>query len=180
MAQFNSPLNNVRVAVPCSADWDQMIGNDRARFCSQCNLNVYNLSSMSRSEAEHFISTGEGRICIRYYRRRDGSIITRNCPVGLQAIKRRMSAVARAVCSAVLTFLTAVGLYETLGPIFTQPQRYMGGMMVERELPPPPTPAPVETIIPLQGQMRIKPEQPGPWIGKMVALPPRERRPRAH
>ena len=51
MARFDSPLKHVKVAAPCNADWDQMIGNDRARFCGHCNLNVYNLSSMSKSEA---------------------------------------------------------------------------------------------------------------------------------
>jgi hypothetical protein len=92
--RFNSPLNNVRVVAPCPADWDQMLGNDRSRFCGQCNLNVYNLSAMSRSEAEDFIARSEGRVCIRYYRRKDGTIITENCPVGLRRLKKRMSQIA--------------------------------------------------------------------------------------
>ena len=112
MSRFDSPLDNVRVAAPCSADWEQMIGNERARFCGQCNLNVYNLSSMTKSEAESFISRNEGSVCVRFYRRRDGSIITENCPVGLRAIRRRMSYLARAVASAVLSFFTGLGVYE--------------------------------------------------------------------
>ena len=175
MARFNSPLNNVRVAAPCSADWDQMIGNDRARFCSQCSLTVYNLSSMSRSEAEHFVSTGEGRICIRYYQRRDGSIITRNCPVGLQALKRRMSAVARAVCSAILTFLTAMGLYEALGSIFTEPQRYTGVMVVERDLPLLPPQKPVTIVTPVPTDIN-----PLPLMGRVRLEPRQKRNPRTH
>jgi hypothetical protein len=89
-----------------------MIGNERARFCGQCNLNVYNLSSMTKSEAESFIARNEGSVCVRFYRRRDGSIITDNCPIGLRAIRRRMSYLARAVASAVLSFLTGLGVYE--------------------------------------------------------------------
>ena len=114
MSRFYSPLDNVRVAAPCNADWEQMIGNERARFCGQCNLNVYNLSSMTRSEAESFIAKNEGRLCVRYYRRADGSVITENCPVGLRAIRRKMSYLARAMISAVLSFLAGVASFEIL------------------------------------------------------------------
>src|SRR4030095_5967999 len=104
MAFFSNPLDHVSVAAPCPADWDEMSGNDRVRFCGQCNLNVYNLSAMTKSEAEAFISNNEGRLCVRFYRRTDGSILTRNCPVGLRAIRRRLSRVAKAVSTAVLSF----------------------------------------------------------------------------
>ena len=52
MARFKNPLEQVQVAAPCKADWEQMIGSERMRFCGECNLNVYNLSGMTRSEAE--------------------------------------------------------------------------------------------------------------------------------
>ncbi len=112
MTRFNNPLDKVRVASPCNADWEQMTGNDRARFCGQCNLNVYNLSDMASSEAELLIGRNEGRLCVRYYRRADGSILTRDCPIGLRAIRRRMSYLARAVSSAVLSFFAGLGMYE--------------------------------------------------------------------
>ncbi|HET6647853.1 MAG TPA: hypothetical protein VFH01_11050, partial [Pyrinomonadaceae bacterium] len=94
MSRFNSPLDRVRVASPCKADWAQMIGTDRVRFCGQCNLNVYNLSSMTKTEAESLIAGTEGRLCVRFYRRADGSILTQDCPVGLRAIRRRLSYLA--------------------------------------------------------------------------------------
>lgn len=131
MARFNNPLDNVRVAAPCSADWDQMIGNERARFCGQCNLNVYNLSSMTKSEAESFILSGEGRICVRYYRRSDGSILTKNCPVGLRAIRRRMSSVARAISSALLSLFAGLGIYQLVGSVVPEPQPHVMGVMAE-------------------------------------------------
>lgn len=133
MSRFNHPLDNIRVASPCNADWDQMIGNDRSRFCGQCNLNVYNLSSMTRTEAELLIGKTEGRLCVRYYKRADGSIITRDCPVGLRAIRRRMSYVARAVSSAVLTFFAGIGVYEITSRMGTQ---VMGAIPIPTETPP--------------------------------------------
>src|SRR5438309_3515086 len=102
MRRFTSPLAEVKVASPCPADWETMFGNDRVRFCGQCELNVYNLSAMSRSEAESLIVRTEGRLCVRYYRRKDGSIITQDCPVGLRALKRRASRIKRAVAFSVL------------------------------------------------------------------------------
>src|SRR5689334_12691817 len=111
MAKFTSPLDNVRVASPCPANWDEMNGNERVRFCGQCQLNVYNLSGMTRGEAEHLIANADGRLCVRYYKRADGSIITQNCPVGLAALKRRVSRAATAFLSAVVTFFGGVGLF---------------------------------------------------------------------
>jgi hypothetical protein len=113
MPKLTSPLDRLRIAAPCSADWDQMFSFEdrRVRFCSQCNLNVYNLSGMSRHEAEALITKTEGRLCVRFYRRADGSILTQNCPVGLKAVKRRVSWVAQAVLGMVLSFVWGLGLY---------------------------------------------------------------------
>jgi hypothetical protein len=126
MARFSSPLDNLRVAAPCSSDWNQMAGDERVRFCRQCSLNVYNLSSMTRSEAEKLIANTEGRLCVRYYRRGDGTVLTKNCPVGLRAIKRRVSRTASAMLSAVLGFFAGLGIYT--GTVHEEPQVYSNSM----------------------------------------------------
>src|SRR2546423_8230289 len=110
MAKFTNPLDGVRVAAPCPADWERMVGDECMRYCGQCNLHVYNLSGMTRAEAESLIMNAEGRLCVRFYRRADGTVLTRNCPVGLRALKRRVSRTAGAMLSAVLGFLAGVGL----------------------------------------------------------------------
>ena len=103
-------LGRVRVASPCAASWDAMEGDGRVRFCRECNLHVYNLSGMTRREAEALVANAEGRLCVRFYRRSDGTVITRNCPVGLRALKRRVSRIAGAALTAVLGFFAGVGL----------------------------------------------------------------------
>lgn len=98
-------LDVIQVASPCSASWDEMVGDDRARFCGQCRLNVYNLSEMTRAEATAFVQNREGRTCIRFYRRVDGTVITRDCPIGLRALRRRVACMAAAivaVCGAMM------------------------------------------------------------------------------
>lgn len=96
-------LENIRVAAPCPASWERMSGDDRVRHCAECNLNVYNLSDLTRREAESLIASHEGRLCVRYYRRADGTILTRNCPPGLQAMVHRVSRIAGAALSAVMS-----------------------------------------------------------------------------
>lgn len=105
MSRHQSPLDNIRIASPCSADWNGMFGNDRMRFCGECKLNVYNLSGMSRDEAENLISSAEGRLCVRFYRRQDGTIITQNCPVGWAKVKTRAKVYVTAAFSLIMTFL---------------------------------------------------------------------------
>src|SRR5215210_4470085 len=108
MTKFTSPLDYVRVAAPCPADWGKMVGDERVRFCGSCDRHVYNLSGMTRREAEALVTNTEGRLCVRFYRRADGTILTRNCPVGLSAVRRRVARVAGSVLSAVLGFFAGL------------------------------------------------------------------------
>ena len=175
MIRFSNPLDDIRIASPCNADWDQMIGHDRARFCGQCNLNVYNLSSMTREEAELLIGRTEGRLCVRYFRRADGSVMTQDCPVGWRAIRRRMSYVARAVSSAVLGFLAGLGLYEMRRP--SPSFNVMGAMLIDRRaLPVVQEPQVIQEpyAITEQGEL-LHTGKVG--LGKVVATPPK---PHAH
>lgn len=118
MARFNDRLDRVKIAAPCNADWDQMFSfeGERVRFCSQCNLNVYNLSEMTRNEANTLLARTEGRLCVRFYRRADGTVLTENCPVGLRAFKRRAAWVAQVLLGMLLSFLGGLGL-SSLRPI---------------------------------------------------------------
>jgi len=92
-------LDRVEVAAPCSESWEAMAGDDRTRHCDLCRHNVYNLSGMTRREAESLVlKAGEQRTCVRFYRRTDGTVLTDNCPVGLRAIRvdpRSQSTIAR-------------------------------------------------------------------------------------
>ncbi|MBY0524858.1 MAG: hypothetical protein K2R98_15745 [Gemmataceae bacterium] len=88
MTKSLSLLDEVSVASPCSAVWEDMIGTDRVRYCQHCEKNVYNLSDMSRTEAAAFVQSREGRTCIQFYRRADGTMLTDDCPVGLRALRR--------------------------------------------------------------------------------------------
>lgn len=105
-------LENYYVAAPCHAPWDQMTGDNRVRHCAQCSLNVYNISEMTRREAEALIRTHEGRLCVRYFQRADGTILTKNCPRGFEMLVRRVSRIAGSVLTAAMS--VGVAFSQTL------------------------------------------------------------------
>src|SRR5215471_14218962 len=102
-------FTNIRIASPCSADWDKMSGDDRVRHCMECNLNVYNFSAMTQTEVERLLGASQGRICARFYRRADGTILTQDCPRGLRAVVRRVSRIAGTALSAVMSVGVGAG-----------------------------------------------------------------------
>src|SRR5262245_23205560 len=100
----SSLVNNLRVASLCPASWDSMSGDNTVRYCELCHLNVYNFSAMTTAEVEKLLMTNEGRrICGRLYKRADGTVITRDCPVGLRALRKRIARRAGAVLTALLS-----------------------------------------------------------------------------
>lgn len=107
-------LQLIKIAAPCTADWDSMSGDDRARHCSQCNLKVYNLSAMSADEAAALVQGAEGRLCVRLYQRADGTVITQDCPVGLRLLRIRTVRALRRIAAAV-ALLVSGGLTFGLG-----------------------------------------------------------------
>ena len=82
-------LDNIRVAAPCTADWNQMTGDDRTRHCGACKKNVYNLSGMTRDEAEALLIERNGDLCVRYFQRHDGTILLADCTIGVTRRRRR-------------------------------------------------------------------------------------------
>lgn len=106
----NDWLDGIDIASPCSADWNEMAGDDRCRFCSQCSLHVFDLSSMTRSQAEDLVASRTGgRLCVRFTRRADGTVLTRDCPVGLRQRLRNTASRLVAMCVAAFAFLGCRG-----------------------------------------------------------------------
>lgn len=99
-------LDNIRVATPCRADWNQMVGDDRARHCGSCDKDVFNLSNMTREEAEALIVEKAGKLCARYYQRHDGTILLKDCSVGIGARRKR-----RIIAAGAMALLGTAALF---------------------------------------------------------------------
>ncbi|MBS1793517.1 MAG: hypothetical protein JSS81_06665 [Acidobacteria bacterium] len=153
MTKFESPLKNLKIASPCSQDWNAMIGDDRRRYCGECRLNVYNLSGMTRAEAEELVLSAEGRLCVRFYKRADGSVLTQDCPVGWAKVKARTKVYVTALASLIFSFFGALGLVSAFNR--TRERVLMGDVALTT-----PTPTPKSTPGPLMGG--ITPVKPTP------------------
>lgn len=160
-ARFSLPvLDSISIATPCHADWDGMTPVDpsaRVRHCAGCDKNVYNLSEMTRADAEALLRAHEGRLCARLYRRDDGSVITADCPVGLAAIRRRVVTGFTRAVAAVIAVAAMIGWARRdawLDPVgatrpFDALTRALGRTPPQRAptmglvcAPPPPAPGP--------------------------------------
>ncbi|MCC6660019.1 MAG: hypothetical protein IT437_03945 [Phycisphaerales bacterium] len=99
-------LDSLRVASPCHMAWEAMrpVDGDRVRHCGACGLDVFNLSALPRAEAEALVRSrlGAGRFCVQMHLRADGTLITRDCPVGLRRARQRLvRGVSRAAAAVV-------------------------------------------------------------------------------
>lgn len=109
-------LEDVRIASPCHESWDAMAGGERVRHCGSCDLDVFNLSGMTREEATELLHSRGASICARFYRRADGTVLTADCPVGVARLRRRLVLVATAVFSLLgLSGVVAAAGVRTLG-----------------------------------------------------------------
>jgi hypothetical protein len=117
-------LDNLRVASPCPAEWSKMTGDERVRSCGDCNKNVYNLSDMTRDEAQALIIEKEGKLCVRYFQRSDGTILLKDCAIGVKRKRRR-----RIVAVGAAAMLAAGGgiAYRMLTHHEAEPVREIAG-----------------------------------------------------
>jgi hypothetical protein len=172
-------LEVIDIARPCPADWEEMRGDDQVRFCKHCSLNVYNLSAMTRAAAEQLVAEREGRLCIRMYRRLDGTVVTADCEGAIKLAAKRIGRFAKAMTAVVLTAaLAPLGFSRWLNAAPTdksasstpsvcvtppQPTRAMMGDMVE---------PPVQLLGKMRGPAKMGEMVAQPLMGSPAPLPP--------
>jgi hypothetical protein len=122
-------LQKLQVASPCYERWDAMKGDDRVRNCAACKLNVFNVRELTAAEVEELVQRTSGQLCMRLYRRWDGTLLTRDCPVGLQRVRLRVAA-AMATAAA----FVAVLLFPVLVRIGAREAGSLAGLTFEERL----------------------------------------------
>jgi hypothetical protein len=161
-------LDVIDIARPCPADWDDMRGDAQVRFCKHCSLNVYNLSAMTRAQAERLVTETEGRLCVRMYRRLDGTVVTADCEGAIKLAARRFGRFARTATAVVLT--------AALAPLGFS--RWLNASPTEKSsdpavcVKPPEQPAKQGEAIAIMGDMVAPAPQPQPhpvqFLGRMA------------
>jgi hypothetical protein len=167
------PVDRIEIPIPCQVPWDSMVGDEMVRHCGQCRQNVYNLIAMTRAEALRLLEERAGRVCLRIFRRPDGTVITDDCRARLRAARKRGWLVFAGVllivawgqlCAQVVGLAGLRRLLASRGthgapPVATAPLVPAPAIEVLSGAPPPP---------------------PGPIQGEEAARPPHERHHRAH
>lgn len=131
MPKRSSLLDRINIASPCSADWDEMFGNDQVRFCQHCSLHVHDLSKITRKDAVKLVVAAKGKLCVRYSRRPDGALRTASHAQPLTHIKRRLSRIAAGAFTATLSLASnaaaqqATASVERSHTIAVQPKEAM-------------------------------------------------------
>lgn len=127
MSAGPSVLELVTIPIPCPVSWDEMPGTDRVRFCLDCRQHVYNLSDMTRAEAEALVRDREGRRCVRFFRRPDGTVLTRDC----LRLREHAGRFAARALAAIVGFI--LGVYAFIGIQVTADR---GGSKDPRDIKP--------------------------------------------
>lgn len=154
-------LESVRIASPCHVRWDDMSGDDMVRHCASCNLNVHNLSAMSREETEALFSRAKesgSRLCAGMFKRTDGTIILQDCPVGLAAARARVVRLCGRIAAAVALLLGAA-----VGSSRAASARWEEWGWAMRLKNAPPIQWVKQRVCPSSGR--------GGWVGGVVCLP---------
>jgi hypothetical protein len=176
-----SLIDRVRIDKPCSALWEQMSGDERARFCRLCNKHVHNVEALTTCEVDAILA-GPTLPCLRVRYDASGLALTRDRIARYAAIA---ATAALAACApggdsgetAALSLTTdgttteRIELIPELSAPMPGQARILAGepvMAPEATTPPEPT-TPSGVTPPVRpGQAVIGPEE--PRMGKM-ALP---------
>lgn len=83
-ARGRTALDRLELSYACPFAWNDLEGSGRVRHCEHCKHDVFDISAMSRADAQAMIEAHTGkRLCVRMYRRADGRVATGDCQDGL-------------------------------------------------------------------------------------------------
>lgn len=181
----------LRIHTPCPMSWDDLKGDDKKRFCSQCSLHVLDAAHLSQGEAQALVANATARVCMRMQLDSSGAPIFRDSEVvraepvaggdrGSRRPRHRIARMAQWALSAAAGVLAAC-TGSTSGPAPNDP----GAVPITGETPTrmgkvcttailgdvaPPTPPP--PLIEMMGEAVVAP---APTPAPAPAVPPEKR-----
>lgn len=126
-------LREIRVASPCHERWEDMQGDDRTRHCGKCDKDVHDLSAMSAADAEALLAARGASLCVRLYRRFDGTVITSDCPEGARLRRKRRIIAATAAVTATILGATGAAIHFDTQDRERGKQQLMGAIEAHTE-----------------------------------------------
>jgi len=90
-----------------------MAGGERTRFCGKCSQSVHDLSSLSEAETTELLRGATGRVCGRVFQQANGTVLTKDCPVGVATLRQRM---VMSMVAVAAIFVACAGLLSGARP----------------------------------------------------------------
>jgi hypothetical protein len=142
-----------------------MTGDERVRHCAHCKKDVFNLSELSRDQAERLIIEKNGDLCARYFQRQDGTILLADCSVGIK--QKRKTSVLAASAAMLLAGTGGIAGYLKLSHHHAKlervPEPRMGAVAVVPHVPPP-------DVHEVKGDVAVEPTE--EIRGQVIVTPP--------
>lgn len=149
-------LDVLEIEDPCPLPWSALSGEGRVKHCGTCDKNVYHLSRMTRDEAEALLHEHGDNLCVQFYARKDGTIVTADCkPARLEKARRaarRAMLGAGAMMAGLLAFTMGLAALlvgwvsrDTAAPVVSKLQATQ--KVLQPMMPMPLIPVP-ETVLP--------------------------------
>ncbi|MDX2107202.1 MAG: hypothetical protein SFY67_12445 [Candidatus Melainabacteria bacterium] len=105
----SKPIDNLILSYHCPVDWNSMDGNERERFCKQCSKSVFNISDLSREQANEYLQQRSNEShCVKFYLRSDGTITTDDCPRILRPARNTARFIGRVVAGFVSVLIYSI------------------------------------------------------------------------
>jgi hypothetical protein len=116
--------------------WSELHGGSaRVRSCDRCGHEVYNLSALSRAEAEALFQAPQGRLCVRFQRDADGQILTLDRSLRAESRRVRRRIVRGAVFALWMLGLGACTTGKVASPPLAEPRQ--PAQTAPADAPPP-------------------------------------------
>lgn len=82
----NLAMAEIKIASPCNVPLSEMEDRGNCFHCNSCKLNVYHFSNLTNAEIADLLNENNEKLCIGIFRREDGTMITKDCPLGLRDV----------------------------------------------------------------------------------------------
>ncbi len=95
--------DDLTIAEPCSASWDEMDGGDERRFCAHCQKHVHHLSAMTPQAARSLLGAPRGAadsLCVRYTADPGGAVRFGARPLAASGPRRQVTGATELVARA--------------------------------------------------------------------------------
>ena len=95
--------DDLHIPKPCDADWSQMTGDERRRYCSLCSKDVHNLSELTQRDAAQLLDDTNRNLCVQYaVDTRTDEILFTDSPHRGWRLRRQIEGAGRLIAAAAL------------------------------------------------------------------------------